>query len=76
MVFLGGVTMLMSFSYNGRDYVNFDLDDPNTVNELIADGVPAEFIEELKNRPQQPTLNERIDAIEQVLIELMMEGGI
>lgn len=68
--------MVLSFTYAGREYRNFNLDDPDTVSELIADGVPVEFIEELKNRPQQPTLNERIDAIEQALIELMMEGGI
>ena len=71
MVFLGGVTMLMSFSYNGRDYVNFDLDDPNTVNELIADGVPAEFIDSLKNSHQSLTVEERLEAVESAILALM-----
>ena len=71
MVFRGGVTMLMSFSYNGRDYVNFDLDDPNTVNELIADGVPAEFIDGLKNSHQPLTVEERLEAVESAILALM-----
>lgn len=45
-----------------------------TGSEWVED-MPPEQIDELKNRPQPPSEQERIEALEQALIDLMMEGG-
>lgn len=46
---------MFTFTFNGVEYVNFDLNDQDVANELIKNGIPIDFINSVKNKPKEPT---------------------
>lgn len=70
--------MLRTFEINGIKFVNYDLDDPETISFLKREyGITDEQISEIKNTPIPPS---EIDMLGRALVELelrlmQLEGG-
>lgn len=65
---------MASFEHNGREYRNFDLDNQESINALLEDGVPQSFIDELKTKPKPPDDKERLEALELAVLDLILGG--
>lgn len=59
---------MYTFTYNGSEYVNFDLDDQEVVDQLIKKGVPEDIINKAKTVTEIPTTEERLKALEDAML--------
>jgi len=72
------MNMLRTFEINGIKFVNYDLDDTETISFLKREyGITDEQISEIKNTPITPS---EIDMLGRALVELelrlmQLEGG-
>ena len=75
IVLAKGGDNMVSFEYNSREYRNFDLDNQDNIDMLIENGVPQSVIDELKNKPKPPTMQERLEAVELAMLDLILGGA-
>lgn len=69
--------MLRTFEIRGKKFINFDLDDEETISMLKNEyGITDEEIARMKDSHKLPSMEERLEALEMAMLEIIMGGEI